>query len=102
MSAARVVRTVLLCLVLVSVITGARSQQPAQYVEDQVIVKLKGGVTQADIDNIRGSIGASVSRSFPVIGAELWEISGTTVEGAVAQYAGDDRFIYILTRRPSW
>ena len=72
-----------------------QSQQVAEHVDNQVIVKLKPGVQTADIQATVKSLNASVVRRFKLINAELWRISGITVEDAIARYAGDARIEYM-------
>lgn len=81
-------------MVLVLLITGIKVQAQ-DYVENQVIVKLKDNVQQNDILTIRTSLNASVINKFAIINAELWSISGVTVDEAIGQYQGDSRIEYI-------
>ncbi|MCK4236778.1 MAG: S8 family serine peptidase, partial [Candidatus Krumholzibacteria bacterium] len=80
-------------LLFVAVDTG--SQQAVEYVENQIIVKMNEGIQSGEVDAIRRSLDASVARRFRLIGAELWEISGVSVEDAVMRYASDPRIEYI-------
>ncbi|UCF05620.1 MAG: choice-of-anchor D domain-containing protein, partial [bacterium] len=95
MTGKHVLRSLILSIVCLAILVNAQSQQPAEYADNQVIIKIKGGVPPAEVDNIRQSLGASQVRQFQIIGAELWDISGVTVEGAVMQYSGDTRIEYI-------
>jgi hypothetical protein len=70
-------------------------QSGTPYVDRQVIVKLDDDALASEAVVVRNSLKARVLAKFPSIGAELWQISGETVEAAVARYRRDPRIKYI-------
>jgi subtilisin family serine protease len=70
-------------------------KQSREYVDRQVIVKLKDNAPATEADALRNSVRASVLKRFPSIGAELWQLSGGTVEQAMVRYRQDPRIEYI-------
>lgn len=65
------------------------------YADRQVIVKLKRGLLKADGEEIRGALRSKIKERFKLIDAELWDISGMTVDEAINKYRGDPRIEYI-------
>jgi subtilisin family serine protease/subtilisin-like proprotein convertase family protein len=65
------------------------------YIPNEVIVKFKSGVNQANIQAIRSNIEASVVKRTQITGAELWEIKGSDIANAIRQYSQDSRIEYI-------
>lgn len=89
-----------LCLLLIAVVGMvptfvARGQQAMEYVPNQLIIKANGWVPPAEIAGIRTGLNATVIARFGSIGAELWDVRGTTVPDAIAAYQGDARIQYI-------
>jgi subtilisin family serine protease len=91
----RTLQVLVICSLLLLLFVPIQSQQTAQYANDRVIVKLKPGIQSADIDAIRTSLDASVLKHLKLIGAELWKISGVSVDDAIARYRSDPRVLYI-------
>ncbi|MFA4947635.1 MAG: S8 family serine peptidase, partial [Candidatus Krumholzibacteriia bacterium] len=75
--------------------TPLESADPKAYADHQVIVKLKHGLHKADGDKIRGELRSKIKHRFKLIDAELWDISGMTVDEAINKYRGDPRVEYI-------
>ena len=74
----------------------APSQQLAPYVANQLIVKFKQGVTDAQIEHIKNGLGIVSTKTIGLTGAEVWKLSGTTsVENALARYQSNSLFEYI-------
>ncbi len=80
---------------LLHVSTPLESAAPKPYADRQVIVKLKRGLLKAEGDKIRGELRSKTKQRFKLIDAELWDISGITVEKAVEKYRNDPRIEYI-------
>jgi subtilisin family serine protease len=91
----KAIQVIVVCSLLLFLFVPIQSQQVAERADNQIIVKLKPGIQSTDIDAIQRSLNASVIRHFRLIGAELWKISGVTVEDAIARYASDPRIEYI-------
>ncbi|OQY27798.1 MAG: hypothetical protein B6244_09400 [Candidatus Cloacimonetes bacterium 4572_55] len=66
--------------------------QGAEYVEGQVIVKLKPGVNP---DQIKRDMKATTLKSLNLIGAEVWNLSDMSVQEAIQRYSSDPYFEYI-------
>jgi subtilisin family serine protease len=75
--------------------TPVESAAPKPYADRQVIVKLKRGLLKTEGDEIRGELRSKTKCRFKLIDAELWEISGMTVEKAIEKYRNDPRIEYI-------
>ena len=73
---------------------GHASAQPDAFVPRQVIVKFKSSATPADASALRSSVNATVHRRFATIGAELWDVAGIGVPGAVERLKADRRVVY--------
>jgi len=71
------------------------SLRKTAYSEQQVIVKLKATAKTSEMTAVRRDLQAQVLAKFPSIDAELWQISGETVESAIEQYRDDPRIEYI-------
>lgn len=88
-------RLILMCSLLLLLFVPIQSREAPERVDNRVIVKLKPGNQLSGIDAIRKDLGASVICRFKLIGAELWQISGVTVEDAIGTYKKDPRIEYI-------
>jgi subtilisin family serine protease len=86
---------IVIFLALTSFAYGTNGQQTDRYVPGQVIVKLNPATSPAEALAIRTSLGATVTTRFQRIGAELWRIDGTDVNGAIDRYRNDSRVDYI-------
>lgn len=69
--------------------------EDARYAPGRVIVKLVDGARRSEVRELKRALDAQVLRKFRLIDAELWSISGITVEEAVNTYYGDSRIEYI-------
>ncbi|MEQ9325703.1 MAG: S8 family serine peptidase, partial [Rhodospirillales bacterium] len=68
----------------------------AEWIEGEVIVKLRAGYDQAEAQSIAQSFGATVDSSTGALGIQLWKIDpGTTVEAAVAALSDNKIFEYV-------
>src|SRR5262245_65636070 len=65
------------------------------YRADEVLIKFAPGTSQAEIDRIRGELGATRIRRFSQIGASHEHLGRLSVEQAIARYRGDRRVQYI-------
>jgi subtilisin family serine protease/sugar lactone lactonase YvrE len=71
------------------------AQDKAEYLERQVIVKLKNNALSSEARAIQASLNATVLQKFTLIDAELWAISGLDVEEAANRFRNDPRIEYI-------
>jgi len=76
-------------------VSAALREHLADFVPNQVIVKLTPTAQTADALAIRARLNATVIRRFASIDAELWEIRGTTVADAVDRFTNDSRVAII-------
>ncbi|MEA5523368.1 S8 family peptidase, partial [Limnoraphis robusta] len=68
----------------------------AEWVEGEVIVKLRAGYDQAEAQSIAQSFGATIGSSTGSLGIQLWKIDpGTDVEAAVTALADSKLFEYV-------
>ncbi len=68
----------------------------APFVANQIIVKFKDeGIESLDVISIQDTLGALTVESFPLIGAQLWEMTTTDTDTAVKMYKDDSRIEYI-------
>ena len=75
---------------------GERRQLPeGPYMPGQLIVKLNPDISAHDAASLRSAANAKVIRTFPFIGAELWQMSAQAAEQAQRRYRSDTRFEYI-------
>jgi hypothetical protein len=77
----------ILCALAVSLVLcrvpGTGAQQTAEYAEHQVIVKVNRAVlaeSGESVESLRREMDSRVRKRFELIDAELWDISGLTVE----------------------
>ncbi|MEE9268622.1 MAG: DUF4350 domain-containing protein, partial [Candidatus Krumholzibacteria bacterium] len=82
-------------LSLLVLVLDARGQIENDYVEGQLIVKLRKTVVPAQVVDVRAALSATVARRFAGIRAELWTIHGMTVAEALRRYQYDPRFEYV-------
>jgi subtilisin family serine protease len=75
-------------------VARADEEGPA-YVPKRLIVGFKSTVSTDDVNTIQTDLGATTVDSFPEIGAELWQISNTSVAQAVTRYKNDPRLKYV-------
>ncbi|HEX6790377.1 MAG TPA: S8 family serine peptidase, partial [Candidatus Krumholzibacteria bacterium] len=78
-----------------SLVAGADAQNPRRFVPGELIVKLSPSASTTDALALRASLGATVTRRYNSIDAELWHISGIGVEDAVKRFQGDRRVVYV-------
>lgn len=90
----QIIRRIGFIILLFFIHLNISAQQDAEYVENQVIIKFKPGVSENTIDNIKANLKANVANKFK-IGAELWELSGVSVEEAINTYTNDPIIEYI-------
>ena len=64
------------------------------YVDGQLIIKYAAGTGERDKGGIRGVLNAVTRTELPSIGAELVELTGMSVEEALAKIRGDARIEY--------
>jgi len=102
----RCLQTVALITLFLSAKTGVQAQTrwatpgkasfgKTTYSAQQVIVKPRANIKTSEMTAVRRDLQAQALAKFPSIGAELWQISGETVESAIAQYRDDPRIEYI-------
>ncbi len=75
--------------------SAKRSVIEHEYVEGQVIIKMNNQRKKREKDTIQYELGADIIQNFTNIGAELWNISGKTVEEAIAIYESHPDIDYI-------
>ena len=75
--------------------TEARAQPAVEYAENQVIVKMRRGAPMGAVESLHRELNSRVMKRLRIIDAELWEISGLTVEEAIEIYSRDPRIVYI-------
>jgi subtilisin family serine protease len=82
---------------IILLITGinVQAQQSQDYIEGQVIVKFKRDAQKNAILAMRENLNVSAIKKLRIIDAELWNLSGVTVEEALSRYQGDARIEYI-------
>lgn len=66
-----------------------------EYVENQVIIKLTESYRKNNDGTIQNELNASILSDFSSIDAQLWHISGISVEDAVQQYKTNPNVEYI-------
>ena len=71
------------------------SATPEKFASDRVIVRFKPGVDAARANGLREELRAEVSRRLKLVDAEVWTISGMTVEEAIEKFRRDPRVDYI-------
>lgn len=69
--------------------------QDQDYVPNQVIVKFRKDVQSADAQGIKYGLNAAIDKRLDLIQAELWKITGITVEQAIHQFKNDPRIEFI-------
>jgi subtilisin family serine protease len=79
-------------VLLIMMVSTVWADSP-QFVEGQVIVKLRSGVQSEDVISIQQDLGAITVDEFSSIGAELWEITADVAQ--ILRFKSDDRFEYI-------
>lgn len=89
----RVVALSSLWLFVTAWATLARAQTPPAYAPRQVIVKHNAPAD--DVGALRASVQAVLKKHFPSTGAELWELGGTDVAGAIDRLKSDTRVGYV-------
>jgi len=67
----------------------------AVYVENQLIIKFAPGVQDSGKRELRSTSNSVILRELSLIGAELVQISGMTVEEAIGLYKDDTRIQYV-------
>jgi subtilisin family serine protease len=65
------------------------------FVPNQVMVKFKPGVQSADAIALQSSLRATVQGTTKTLGIQLWQISGLSVDEAIARFRNDPRIEYI-------
>ncbi len=70
-----------------------------QYLGGRLYVDLAAGVTLGDVQNVVEALNVEVLEYNAFYNSYLWEISGMTLEDAIATYASDPRFEYIEAER---
>ncbi len=76
------------------------------YVPNQVLIKLRAGVSDASANQLKSEIGAQIVKTFPELGIQVWELpmpvgpltdadSQAVVPKAIDQYWNDERVQYI-------
>ncbi len=91
----KVLQAVIVIALLMVAVSDTRSQHAAEYVPRQVIVKMRVETLMSGVDEIQTSLNTAVVKRFRLTRAELWEISGMSVEEAVLLYRNDPRIEYI-------
>ena len=74
---------------------AAPDPQRPEYVGGEVIVKLRKAAGPSQAAALAGEMNAVVKKQMRFVGAELWTLSGISVEDAVTRYSGDPRIEYI-------
>ncbi|MFB2879592.1 S8 family serine peptidase [Aerosakkonemataceae cyanobacterium BLCC-F46] len=69
--------------------------QRPEYVDQQLIVKFKTGVSSNAINALKQSLQAEVVKKTETSGVELWDIKATSVENAIATYRNSSIVEYI-------
>lgn len=88
---------------LLALLSYSFAQIPAQpsplagkeYVENQLIIKFKPGADENQKKTISSSLNSATLKKFSIIGAELVQISGITVEEAINLLKDDPRIEYV-------
>ena len=73
----------------------APDPQKPEYVEGEVIIKFRKTAGPSQAAALAGEMNAAVKKELRFVGAQLWTLSGISVEEAVARYSGDPRVEYI-------
>jgi len=73
----------------------ANIHKDARFVEDEVIVGFKEGITGSDVMDMKMTMNANLKTNLTFINAEVWKISALTVREAVERFSGDTRIRYI-------
>ncbi|MEE9270307.1 MAG: choice-of-anchor D domain-containing protein, partial [Candidatus Krumholzibacteria bacterium] len=79
---------------ILMLVFSARGQVQNDYVEGQLIIKVKSSVQRSQISDVELNLNSTVTRRF-ASGAELWDIQGVTSAEALQRYQYDLRFEYI-------
>jgi len=66
-----------------------------EYVDGEVIIKFSKTTGPSQASALAGEMNAAVKKELRFVGAQLWTLSGISVEDAVARYSGDPRVEYI-------
>ena len=83
-------------LALLALVAGELNPQELRdYVDNQVIVKMKPGTGPGERQATLADLGAVVVTRFELIGAELWSLPGLTTEQAITRFSNDPRIEYI-------
>jgi subtilisin family serine protease/subtilisin-like proprotein convertase family protein/uncharacterized protein (DUF2141 family) len=70
--------------------------QSEEYVPNQIIIKLKPGISASSINSLQQSMNASVIGTTKTLGLHLLQLNGErTVEQTIANFASDSRIAYI-------
>jgi subtilisin family serine protease len=70
--------------------------QSEEYVPNQIIIKLKPGISARSINSLQQSMNASVLGTTQTLGIQLLQLNGAVgVEEAIANFARDSRIEYI-------
>ncbi len=75
--------------------TNTGFQAKTEYKPNQVIVKFKTEILSTKASSIQSDVNATVAKKFSLTGAELWNLSGVTVEDAISRYKDDPSIEYI-------
>ncbi|WP_017294026.1 S8 family serine peptidase [Geminocystis herdmanii] len=67
----------------------------ADYQSGELIIKLKDGISTAEINTLQGSLGAKVVKSVANLGIQLWSIKNMSVAEAIALYGDSNLVEYI-------
>jgi len=70
-------------------------QLSSDYIESQVIIKMNASSRAGDENVILNDLNANVVEQYSSIGAQLWQISGTTVKDALFRYWDNPALEYI-------
>ncbi|MDJ0575620.1 MAG: hypothetical protein QNJ65_10695, partial [Xenococcaceae cyanobacterium MO_234.B1] len=65
------------------------------FLPGELIVKLKNGMTAAEINALQEELDVSVIATTQTLGIQLWEINGMSVEEAIEILSDDPRFEYV-------
>ncbi len=67
---------------------------------NQVLVKLRSGLQTHEVEALQASMGATVSKTIAPLELQLWTLSSTSADDAVAQFANHSAIAYIEPNRP--
>ncbi|MFH1219248.1 MAG: S8 family serine peptidase [Candidatus Eisenbacteria bacterium] len=87
----------LVILVCAALLAGSASakEYKGSYMAGQVIVKFKSNANAAERAAVKSDLRGNTKQRLSLIDAELWDISGYTVEQAVNKYKGNSKIQYI-------